>query len=267
MKWYAPLIIFFLIIACTPQNDLEPPTNPYDPDNPDYETPLATIIESSVNSDTIITDIATFRWIGNNDDCQFAYRLDDNSWSAWGPDTFTTFDYLDEDTHTFQVKARYPTGEEQTIPDEIGFIVDAIKGPSLWISPKKVETTENSPFSVYVMVEEVENLSMLSIKLNYNSDYLQIQAYEILENESFLYSYQLISAINENINGELTVYLALAGDGTESLSGSGTILRLDFNPVLKGTTQISFDENCSFREYDNTIIEIYSKTSSTVTIR
>lgn len=261
-----------LIISCdvltTQIDDVNPDDNPLDPDNPDYEAPLATIVESPDDGSTINTDIVTFRWSGNNDDCQFSYRLNNDSWSPWSTDTSITLDYLDEIHYSFQVKAKYSTDSVQYIPSTVSFTVDAIEGPALWLYHKKVETSVNDIFSIYVMAEEVSDLAMMSVILNYDPAFLQVQNYEICEDDSILNGSEVIQVNKcDNTNGQLTVYLALESTEQENLNGSGQIIRAVFKAVQRGTTTIIFDDGCYFRKANNDPIEIISKVSSLIEIR
>jgi len=251
----------------TPVSHENPDDNPLDPDNPNYESPMATIVEAPVGGRTISTDVATFHWSGNNDDCQFSYRLNSESWSSWSLNTSVILDYLDEMSHLFQVIAKYPTDSVQHIPSEVSFTVDAIDGPALWLYHKKVETTVNDTFSVKVMLDEVTDLAMMSIVLDFDPAYLQIQDYDILENEVLLIGKDLIKVDQlENTEGRLTIYLALVSETQEAISGSGPIINIVFKSRSRGSTEILFDEKCYLREFDNSEIPINIKVSSIVTI-
>ena len=252
----------------TQVDDVNPDDNPLDPDNPDYESPLAIISEGPANGSTINDDFTTFKWYGNNNQCEFSYRLNNNDWSPWSTDTVTTLDYLDEINHVFQVKAKYSSDSVQHVPSTVTFTVDAIEGPALWLYHKKVETSVNDTFSIYVMAEEVTELAIMSVVLNFDPAYLQIQEYEICENDSILNGSEFFKVNKcDNTNGQLTVYLALESSEQGSLNGSGPIIRVVFKAVQRGTTNITFDDGCYFRKANNNPIEIISKVSSLIEIR
>ena len=181
------LILTFLISSCeviNTQVDVNVDDNPQDVENPDYEPPLAIITEGA---DSIITDdFVTFKWTGNSDDCEFSYKLDNDNWSKWKSDSVVTYDYLDEITHLFQVKAKFLTDSVQNIPTTVPFTVNAIEGPALWLHNKKIETSVNDIFFVYIVAEEVIDLAMISLIVNFNPTYLSIQDYEISVNDSIL---------------------------------------------------------------------------------
>ncbi len=265
-----PLSLFIMScdVLTTQVDDVNPDDNPLDPDNPDYESPLATISEGPANGSTINDDFTTFKWYGNNNQCEFSYRLNNNDWSPWSTDTVTTLDYLDEINHVFQVKAKYSSDSVQHVPSTVTFTVDAIEGPALWLYHKKVETSVNSIFSIYIMAEEVTELAMMSVVLNFDPAYLQIQGYEVCEDDSILNGHQVIRTDKfDFVNGIMTVYLALISSEQESLNGSGPIIRVYFKAIQQGTSNISFDDGCYFRKANNNLIEIISKVSSLIEIR
>jgi len=254
-------------VLTTQVEDVNPDDNPIDPDNPEYEPPLATISEGPANGSTINDDFTTFKWYGNNNQCEFSYRLNNNDWSPWSTDTVTTLDYLDEINHAFQVKAKYSTDSVQHVPSTVTFTVDAIEGPALWLYHKKVETSVNDIFSIYVMAEEVTELAMMSIILNFDPAYLQIQEYEICEDDSILNGHQVIRTDKfDLVDGIMTVYLALISSEQESLNGSGPIIRVNFKAMHQGTSNISFDNGCYLRKANNNPIKIISKVSSLIEI-
>jgi len=264
-------VIVILLSSCdvfkTPVSNENPDDNPFDPTNPDYQPPLATITQGPADGSTINNDYVTFSWSGNSLECQFSYTLDDAQPSAWSSGKTVTFDYLDEGDHSFQVKARYSVDDVQENPSMVAFTVDAIAGPALWICHKKTTTSINTDFSVDVVVEEVAELSMASVVVNFDPVYLQIRAYEVLEDGSILSGKQLIKVDSRDDDiGNLTVYLALVGESNSGISGTGSIIRIIFLSRKRGTTQIEFGDNCYFRKSDNSAIPIVNKAKSLIEI-
>jgi len=265
-------IIVILLSSCdvfkTPVGDENPDDNPFDPNNPDYQPPLATITQGPSDGSIIGNDFVTFSWTGNNLECQFSYTLDEAEPSAWGSGKTVTFNYLDEGDHSFQVKARYSADDVQENPSSVAFTVNAITGPALWIYHKKTTTSINSDFAVDVVVEEVTDLSMASVEVNFDPTYLQIRAYEVLEDGSILSGKQLIKVDSHDDNvGKLTVYLALVGESDSGISGTGSIIRVHFLSRKRGTTEVEFGDDCYFRKSDNSTIPIVNKAKSLVEIR
>jgi hypothetical protein len=250
-----------------PISSENPNDNPFDPTNPDYQPPLATITLGPADGSTINNDHVTFSWTGNNPECQFFYSLDNAQPSVWSSVKTVTFNYLDEGDHSFQLKARYSIDDVQENPSTVTFTVDAIAGPALWICHKKTSTSVNSNFSVNVIVEDVSDLSMASIILNFNPAYLSIQDYEVLESSSILAGKQVIKVDGyDNVSGKLIVYLALVDGSNAALSGTGSIIRVSFLSLKRGTTEIRFGDDCYFRKSNNSAIPIVNKAKSLVEI-
>jgi len=268
MRWLFLVLVIGLNLTCELLKNPAKPgeDNPFDPDNPDYVPPTTEIYTGPHDSETIGVDSVIFKWRGSHPECYFSYSLDDETWSEWSRDTVLIRTYLDEGDHAFSVKCRYPSGEVEKEPLVIRFTVDAIAGPALWICHKKTSTLINSDFSIDVILEEVSNLSMASIVVNFDPTYLQIQSYAVLEDESILSGKQLIKVNNYDNNGKLTVYLALVGESNPVLSGTGSIIRVHFLSLKRGTTEIEFGDECYFRKADNTEIPIVNKVKSLVEI-
>ena len=265
-------IIVILLSGCdvfkTPVSNENPDDNPFDPTNPNYQPPQATITQGPSDGSTINNDYVTFSWTGYNPECQFSYILDDAEPSAWISGKTVTFNYLDEGDHSFQVKARYSVDDVQENPSMVAFTVDAIAGPALWIYHKKTTISFNSDFAVDVVVEEVTDLSMASVVMNFDPTYLQIRAYAVLEDGSILSGKQLIKVNSHDDNvGKLTVYLALVGESDSGISGTGSIIRVHFRSRKHGTTEIEFGDECYFRKSDNSAIPILNKVKSLVEIK
>ena len=71
---------------------------------------------------------ASFSWSGSDDRAGalvFAYRLDGQVWSAFGPETSVPVDELSDGSHRFEVKARDVAGNEDASPAQHEFSVDA----------------------------------------------------------------------------------------------------------------------------------------------
>jgi sugar lactone lactonase YvrE len=58
---------------------------------------------------------------------EFAWRLDDGPWSAFGPDTTVTLTDLAEGPHVFSVRARDRAGNEDSTPAEVAFTVQRLR--------------------------------------------------------------------------------------------------------------------------------------------
>ena len=263
------IILVFLHLSCdvVTTNIEDQGTNPVDPDDPTYEPPDVTIVTGPREGETILNDNITIKLSGNIEDCQYNYQLDENPWSGWQNESIIKIDNLNEGEHIFKVKARYTTGEEMDTPLTISFYVDAIKGPSLWIKDKKSEIAKDESFYIEVIAEEVKNLAMASIGLEFNPEYLKVINCSPATESELLKDHQLIHINNwKNQDGLLSAYLGLQSDESQSLSGSGAIFIIQIQAKKPGQTSINFGGGCCFRDYDNKTINIESKSTGLVEI-
>lgn len=58
---------------------------------------------------------------------QFAYKLDNGTWSSWSNSTSVVLSGLSDGVHTFYVKSRDEAGNEDHIPSEASFTVDTLQ--------------------------------------------------------------------------------------------------------------------------------------------
>jgi len=90
------------------------------------ETAIITAPDSYIN-----TSSATVTYSGTDDTSpqdrlQFSYRIDDGAWSAWSGATSATLNGLTDGAHTFYVKAKDESGNEDQTPAAVGFTIDTI---------------------------------------------------------------------------------------------------------------------------------------------
>ncbi len=141
--------------------------NPLDPTGDDYVPPITTILTAP--SDIITTTTARVSWSGSHERLEFAYRLDDRTFSTWSKDTSVTLDYLDEGEHLFEVKSRYPTGVKENSPAQVDFIVDAVPSQSLILYPYRVEVAQGDTFIVELRADSIAGLTVIDFTLEYDT--------------------------------------------------------------------------------------------------
>ena len=267
-----PLSLFIMScdVLTTQVDDVNPDDNPIDPDNPDFIPPTTTLISAPDEGEIISVDNVTFKWRGNDPSCTFSYHLNNEIWSEWTQDTLVTYTYLDEGEYIFSVKSCYPTGVEEDPEKSVSFTIDAVKGPALRFYKKKVETPAGSNFQIEVWAEEVSELAIISINIDFNTNYLQVQNLNIYNDETaFLRKNggNIIEVHNfDNSNGNITVYLSRTDTDPLGVDGSGALFIISFTAKSRGTTNITFDNGCYFRKANNNPIEIISKVSSLIEI-
>ncbi len=141
--------------------------NPLDPTGDDYIPPVTTIVTAP--SGTITTTTTSISWSGSHERLEFAYRLENRTFSTWSQDTSVTLDYLDEGEHLFEVKSRYPTGIKEDSPAQVAFIVDAVPPQSLLLYPYCVEVAQGDTFIVELRADSIAGLTVIDFKLEYDT--------------------------------------------------------------------------------------------------
>ena len=256
------LTICYLIFisSCGPGE----PKNPFDPLNPDYQKPFATIVSGPQNGDTLDQSSTLFAWEGNNEACYYSYkfayasRFNIVSWSDWTSVTSVIFSELDEESYLFAVKARYPSGDEQPTPSTRQFTVNAYREPSLLIKPCSTTTSLYQQFTVEVTAEEMTNLMAVKIVLLFSQDVLEIVPNGIVQGDFLTKNGGEVLFFDSvaNSQGRMEIDLGIAGDSS-GISGSGTLAKITFRSKIKGTGHIDFD-SFDLRDTNNQIIEVAS---------
>lgn len=273
MKWL-PLtlsIMLCFMVSCSSQDDLKPPTNPYDPNNPDYEVPIADVTGTVSDGAVLDTSAVTLTWRGNSTAYEYSYQLyfSENGyseWSDWTLDTCATLRYLDEGAYMFLLRAR----TNQTVP-VVGdnrvfhFGVDAIKGPALRIFPLYYALTVGKEGEIELMAEEVD--SLMGAELHVEFDPAIIRVEDVLYSP-FLYDEELGISFREIDNEVGTVKIVVVrGSGAQpTVSGTGTLAILEVTGLAAGSTEIRLTESCAYRNADNEAIGIRQKTMGIVKV-
>jgi len=104
-------------------------------------TPPDTGITDAFCGGSIVGSTATCHWTGSDDqtpeqDLQFAFRLDDGTWSPFGPDTFATFYGLSFAAHTVEAIARDAARNLDPTPAACTFTLEAVD-----LTPPETEIT------------------------------------------------------------------------------------------------------------------------------
>ena len=271
MKWITPILIFFFIVSCSPQDDLEPPTNPYDPDNPDYELPNASVIGEVDYGEIIDTPVVTIIWQGNETAYEFSYRhyldIAETDWSAWTRDTSVILRYLDEGNYQFDIKAR----TNQTVPVEgdansFHFSVDAVKGPAVRIFPLYQSMLIGEVGEIEIIAEEVDSLMGAEVHLTFNPSVIQIKsvAYSpfLYDGKEFSISFKEI----DNDNGTVKMVVVRASGEKSTVSGTGAIAIIEIETISEGTTDIEINSSV-FKDQDNDLIDVTQRVNGIIVVK
>ncbi|MBU1065632.1 hypothetical protein KKC74_12625, partial [bacterium] len=257
MKWITPivLIVICIMLSCSPRNELKPPTNPYDPDNPDYELPHASVIGEVDYGEVIDTSAVTIIWQGNETAYEFSYRYDldivETDWSVWTRDTSVTLRYLDEGNYQFDIKAR----TNQTVPVEgdansFHFSVDAVKGPAVRCFPIYQSISVGQESEIEIIAEEVDSLMGAEVHLTFNPAIIRVKS---VAYSPFLYE-DLANGVSfkeiDNVNGTVDMVVVRSSGSKPTVSGTGTIAILEIEALSAGTADIEISSSV-FKDQNN----------------
>lgn len=159
------LLATLLVLGCSSHEELPPPDNPFDPGNPNYESPYAYVSSRQVEGQTIQESATLLEWTGNESASEYAFRTDSGEWSTWTELRFYEWEYLDEGPHTFEVKARSINGDEQEVPFVAEFIVDAMQGPTALVYPFLQTGSVGDTIAFHIVAEEVVDLFALECRI------------------------------------------------------------------------------------------------------
>ncbi len=267
IKFYyiIPVVFALLFLACSPAEKMVPPTNPFDPDNPDYELPQASITGTVFYGEVIDTSTVTMIWKGSETAYEFSYRYDreivETEWSDWTRDTSVILRYLDEGNYQFDIKAR----TNQTVPVEgtpiaFHFTVDAVKGPAMMVCPRYKEVSVGEEFEIEILAEEVESVMGAEIELTFDPSIIQVK--DVIYGAFMFDGGELSITFKEidNENGKAGIVLVRTSNTSPTVSGTGTLAVLEIKGLTSGITQLEFTDNCTFRDENNNVVEIEEKT-------
>lgn len=247
-------------------DDTEEPVqdNPNDPNNPDAEPPQAVITSHDVSFINEINNHSiTINWqpdeSGITEGVEYQYRLafpgqniENQNWSpadSWLQETSLTYSFLDESfagesqAYTFQVRARAienPSKMQQT-PAEFSFFINAVGDQGIVFNRRFINS--NSSFTTEINLDEIEisdNLNAVQVDISYNTqrfavDTSQIEVYtsQGLFTQSGGQIIGLKKVADQDSVGtvSLTIGFVNSGSGLSSVSGSGPVASVQFQPL------------------------------------
>ncbi len=186
-------------------------------------------------------------WEGNSSTALYQYTFD-NITSEITADTTVTLTDLEETEHTFILQAFDETQTTKSEPDSVTFTVNAITGPGIVFSPRKI-TTEPS---ITIILEDVNRLMAAHIEIISGNSSVLFGVFT--ENESLVENGQIISFSNSSTSRRFIIDIAFAGE-TEGLSGSFNIGTLSVTPLREGTITVD-SITTEFRDVNNGAIVI-----------
>lgn len=240
------------------------------PENPYFIDPGVTFQANFTPGDTIYTNTPAISWSGSVfDSCEFRWTVDSVMFGDWSQDSSVTLPTLDEGWHLLEIRTRYVNGVEAEWNDSLTFVVDAIGGPALRLSPPYQEQFFGDEVTFDLMLEEVANWSGGRLTLAWDSDRAQIMSYLV-----FADTYDFLSQNNSQIVTDFDVYpdslvleVGLIDDFRYGISGSGAIARVRFQKrTAADTLQVHYGA-CQFRNAANQTIPILARVPGTGVFR
>ena len=253
------LLSLLFVLSCedtTPTRD-----NPLDEEGGDYIAPLIGLLDI-VDGDILYSESIEFTWEGNELVTEYRYKYDSFDWTDWSESTSATLSYLDEGDHQLAVQSRYLNGDTSDVAS-VSFIVDAVAGPALMFYPRRHFAQAGETVTFQVMAEEVTNLMMSEIHLEYDPTMLEIMSisqgsfFQNGQNSIFLYE------INTEA-GAVQINTTLLDGDSPSVSGTGDLASIQVKLLQSGSATISFNGSDAFIDPDNNDITILEKINGLV---
>ena len=253
------LLVLFFSLSCedtTPIRD-----NPLDEEGGNYIPPSISLLDI-VDGDTLYVEAVEFTWEGNELVAEYRYKLDSFSWTSWTENASATIDYLDEGGHQLLVQSRYLNGDTSDVAS-VSFVVDAVDGPSLMFYPRRHFAQAGETVTFQIMAEEVTNLMMTEIHLEYDPSMLEIMSisqggfFQNAQNSIFLYE------INTEA-GAVQINTTLLDGDTPSISGTGDLAEIQVKLLQSGSATVSFNGSDAFIGPENNNITILEKINGLV---
>jgi len=244
------LILAFIILSC--DEIVIEPTNPLDPNSPDYTVPEINILSPSDNV-TIKTSSIAFTWEGNKEGMLFRYAVDSN-WSDWNNNKSVQIDHFDEGPHSFSAQSKYTTEVSSSIVT-INFEVDAVEGPALLFKPRAQKVNQGNSVRFEVLAEEVESLTAAAFNLLYDPNLITIDSVNV--GTFFPSSGETLFHHSIDITqGRISIITALLSSGDTSVEGTGSLAIIKATLKSATTASITFDGKEVFRNPNNQDITI-----------
>ena len=255
------LLSLLFVLSCedtTPTRD-----NPLDEEGGDYIAPIIGLLDI-VDGDILYSESIEFTWEGNELVTEYRYKYDSFDWTEWSESTSATLSYLDEGDHQLSVQSRYLNGDTSDVTS-VSFIVDAVAGPALMFYPRRHFAQAGETVTFQIMAEEVTNLMMSEIHLEYDPAKLEIMSvsqgsfFQNGQNSIFLYE------INTEA-GAVQINTTLLDGDNPAVSGTGDLAEIQVKLLQAGSATLSFNGSDAFIGPENNDITILEKINGLVLV-
>jgi len=237
-----PIIFFFSCEEITEFNPLDPENNP------EYVVPDTYIAMDELAGSVLDTSTVMITWSGNDLTVEYAYKLNESSWSDWTADTSDTINYLDDGDYNFSVKGRYDSGDEDTTPATVNFSVDMVQGPALRVYTLLTEMSLDSTADVYIYAEDVEDMVITMFQVQYDANILSLNSEAVSKGELLAGIKEMVFIVEEISTGLLEVNVGIPSHS--GVTGTGSLVKLPFTSKSAGSSAIEI-ENAEFGKPGN----------------
>ena len=260
---FRSIYLFILLFALSCEDTTPIRDNPLDDEGGDYTPPTISLLDI-VDGDTLYSESVEFIWEGNELVTDFRYKFDSFDWTDWNESTSATLSYLDEGGHQLSVQSRYLNGDTSDVAS-VSFVVDAVAGPALMFYPRRHFANQNETVTFQIMAEEVINLMMSEVHLEYDTSMLEIISisqgsfFQNGQNSIFLYD------INTEA-GTVQINTTLLDGNSPYVSGTGDLAELQVKLIQSDSAIVSFNGSDAFIDPDNNDITILEKINGLVVV-
>ena len=267
---YCLIVVSLTLFSCEKVPEKPPCDNFKDPDCEGYIKPNARLASFPAQGEIIDTNTITLSWNGNQINSVFSYKITGTSnWSDWSNTKSISYDCISDGGYNFYVKECYPSGDEQANPTTLSFIIDYINGLSIVLVDQCIETTVNSEFEIFILLEEVDSILGAFISISFDPGIINLterQALLSIISASLTNMVFIATEVQEaNIGGLIEINIARFG-GEPGNSNSKQIVGLKFRAISAGETQIIINHNSELRDTNNNVIEINKLINATINI-
>jgi hypothetical protein len=238
MKKYLTFLFIIFAAGCfSPPSDPEY-DNPFDEKGANYIAPA--VVSLSVQDGAVVdTRDLTVTWTGSEVVKGYEIQLD-NGPATKTADLSEAVSDLDEGSHTFSIKpyTDYKNGEKKTVT----FTVDAIKGPGIVLSPRKI----TSDSTITLTLENIQNFMGGHIEIICTNNCVDFGGFglsDIAKN-----TYKIISYTDSDSVTKLVLDIgSLKENGV-----TGSVVLGTFKVTGKSSGEITIDSgNTFFRDLEN----------------
>jgi hypothetical protein len=255
------IILFLLFFSCEDATAVR--ENPLDEGSGDYVVPLIDLLDIA-EGDTLFSEIIQINLSGNELVSEYRYKIDSFPWINWSEEDSFTLNYLDEGDHKLSVQSRYLNGDTSEV-NSTSFVIDAVGGPSLMFYPRRHFAEPGDTVTFQIMAEEVEDLMLAEIYLEYEPTLLEI----ISVSQGSLFQNGQNSIFINEINseaGSLQINTTLLDNEMLSVDGTGDLVNLQVKLLQPGSAAVSFNGDNTFINSENNDISIKEKINGLVVV-